>query len=265
MERIECQWCRLQNAPGATSCMTCGAPLDVANLVSDSGWREAPRLRDMTEFRFSNSVAQVEGELVPVIDMALAPGDAVYFEHHVLLWKDEGTPVTAMPTQGGMRRVFGGMPFVLTLAHGPGRVAFSRDSPGELVVLPLHPGMELDVRGHAFLLATHTIGYDFIRIQGLANVLHGGNGMYLDRFVTTAAPGLLVLHGYGNVFERWLRPGEKILVEPGGFLYKDASVNMQAVQMPVKTGLMRRGMYLAEMTGPGRVGIQSMYVHHHSE
>jgi hypothetical protein len=24
-------------------------------------------------------------------------------------------------------------------------------------------------------------------------------------------------------------------------------------------------MYLAEMTGPGRVGIQSMYVHHGSE
>jgi uncharacterized protein (AIM24 family) len=29
--------------------------------------------------------------------------------------------------------------------------------------------------------------------------------------------------------------------------------------------MMRRGMYLAEMTGPGRVGIQSMYVHHGSE
>ena len=24
-------------------------------------------------------------------------------------------------------------------------------------------------------------------------------------------------------------------------------------------------LYLAQMTGPGRVGIQSMYVHHHSE
>jgi uncharacterized protein (AIM24 family) len=96
-------------------------------------------------------------------------------------------------------------------------------------------------------------------------VLHGGNGMYLDRFITAGSPGLLVLHGYGNVFERYLQPGEKIMVEPGGFLYKDASVTMQAVQMPVKTGLMRRGMYLAEMTGPGRVGIQSMYVHHHAE
>ena len=234
----------MQNAPGTASCVSCGAPLDGKNLVSDSGWREAPRLRDMTEFRFANSVAQVEGELVPVTEIALGQGDAVYFEHHVLLWKDEATPVTAMQTQGGMKRLFGGMPFVLTLSYGPGRVAFSRDSPGELVVLPLHPGMELDVREHAFLLASHTIGYSFVRIQGLVNLLHGGNGMYLDRL---------------------LKPGEKIMVEPGGFLYKDASVTMQAVQMPVKTGLLRRGMYLAEMTGPGRVGIQSMYVHHHAE
>jgi uncharacterized protein (AIM24 family) len=265
VERIECEWCRVQNVPGATSCVTCGAPLDGRRMVSDSGWREAPRLRDMTEFRFADSTCQVEGELVPVAEITLAQGDAVYFEHHVMLWKDEHTPLAAMQTGGGMKRMIGGMPFVLSVAHGPGRVAFSRDSPGELVVLPLHPAMELDVREHAFLLATHTISYSFVRIKGLANLLHGGNGMYLDRFVTAGAPGLLLLHGYGNVFERTLAPGEKILVEPGGFLYKDASVQMQAVQMPVRTGMFRHGMYLAEMTGPGRVGIQSMYVHHHAE
>lgn len=265
MERIECEWCRVQNPPEATTCVTCGAPLDARRMVSDSGWREAPRLRDMTEFRFSNSTCQVEGELVPVAELALAQGDAVYFEHHVMLWKDEATPLAAMQTGGGFKRMVGGMPFVLSVAYGPGRVAFSRDSPGELVVLPLHPGMELDVREHAFLVATHTINYSFVRIKGLANLLHGGNGMYMDRFVTAGAPGLLLLHGYGNVFERTLAPGEKILVEPGGFLYKDASVQMQATQMPVKTGMFRQGMYLAEMTGPGRVGIQSMYVHHHAE
>jgi uncharacterized protein (AIM24 family) len=244
--------------------VTCGAPLDERNKVSDSGWREAPRLRDMTEFRFSNSVCQVEGELVPVAEVALGQGDGIYFEHHVMLWKDEGVPLTALNTGGGMRRSLAGMPHVVTVAHGPGRVAFSRDSPGELVVLPLHPGMELDVREHAFLVASGSITYSFIRIKGLANVLHGGNGMYMDRFVTQQYPGLLMLHGYGNVFERMLRPGEKILVEPGGFLYKDSSVQMQAVQQNLKTGLLRRGLYLAEMTGPGRVGIQSMYVHHHS-
>ncbi len=182
-----------------------------------------------------------------------------------MLWKDEHTPISALSTGGGFKRMLGGMPFVVTVAQGPGRVAFSRDAPGELVVLPLHPGMELDVREHAFLVASGTINYSFVRIKGLANVLHGGGGMFMDRFVTAGTPGLLMLHGYGNVFERTLAPGEKILVEPGGFLYKDSTVQMEAVQQKLRTGLMRHSMYLAEMTGPGRVGIQSMYVHHHSE
>jgi uncharacterized protein (AIM24 family) len=243
--------------------MTCGAPLDVRDKVSDSGWREAPRLRDMTEFRFSSSTCQVEGELVPVAEISLDPQDGVYFEHHLLLWKDESVPLSSLKTPGGMKRTLGGMPHIITVANGPGRIAFSRDAPGELVVLPLHPGMELDVREHAFLVASHSIQYSFVRIKGLANVLHGGSGMFMDRFVTGQAPGLLLLHGNGNVLERTLRPGEKILVEPGGFLYKDSSVQMQSVPLSLRTGLMgHHNMYLAEMTGPGRVGIQSMYVHH---
>ena len=119
------------------------------------------------------------------------------------------------------------------------------------------------MREHAFLVASHSITYSFERIKGLTNVLHG-EGMYLDRFVTEGEQGILMLHGYGNVFERTLGSGEKILVEPGGFLYKDSSVQMNTVQLNVRTGLMRRGMFMAEMTGPGRVGIQSMYVHHES-
>jgi uncharacterized protein (AIM24 family) len=264
MDRIECQWCKAQNEPERTSCTMCGAPLDKKNLVSDSGWSEAPRLRDMTEFHFSNSTCQIEGEIVPVAELALAQGDSVFFEHHVMLWKEVGVPMSAMNTSGG-KRMIGGMPHVLCIAHGPGRIAFSRDATGEVVVLPLHPSMELDVREHAFLAGTHSLTYSFVRIKGLANVLHGGSGMYMDRFVTSNQPGLLLLHGYGNVFQKTLQPGEKILVEPGGFLYKDSTVAMNAVQQDVKTGMMRRGMYLAEMTGPGRVGIQSMYVHHGSE
>ncbi len=245
--------------------MTCGAPLDVRDKVSDSGWREAPRLKDMTEFKFSASTCQVEGELVPVAEITLSPQDAVYFEHHLLLWKDGSVPLSSMKTAGGMKRSIGGMPHIVTVANGPGRIAFSRDAPGELVVLPLHPGMELDVREHAFLLASHSIQYSFVRIKGLANMLHGGSGMFMDRFITQQYPGLLMLHGNGNVLERVLRPGEKILVEPGGFLYKDSSVTMNTTQIPLKSGFIgHHNMYLAEMVGPGRVGIQSMYVHHGS-
>src|ERR1700734_3320732 len=173
VEAIVCGWCRANNQPGATSCITCGAPLDVRDKVSASGWRESPRLRDMTELKFSGSTCQVEGELVPVAEIALAQQDGVYFEHHVLLWKDETVPLSSLKTNGP-RRSLGGMPHIVSVANGPGRIAFSRDAPGELVVLPLHPGMELDVREHAFLLASHSITYSFVRIKGLANMLHGG-------------------------------------------------------------------------------------------
>ena len=262
MERIVCSWCQGQSDAGRTACEVCGAPLDTAALVTDSGWREAPRLKDMAEFNFDSSSCQVEGEIVPVAELNLGAGDSVYFEHHVLLWKEENVMVSAMNTGS---RSFGGMPFVITAAQGPGRVAVSRDAPGEMVVLPLHPQMEIDVREHAFLAASSSVTYSFVRIKGLANVLHGGSGMYMDRFVTQGGSGLLLLHGNGNVFERNLGPGEKILLEPGAFLFKDSSVQMNVSHLDLKTGRFSKGMYLAEMVGPGRVGIQSMYVHHGSE
>ena len=266
LERIQCQWCQGMNEKSALSCHACGAPLDIRNLVSDSGWREAPRIRDMTEISFGSSTCQVEGEIVPVAEINLGAGDAIFFEHHVMLWKDLSVPLSVLQLSGGLKRAFAGMPFVISVASGPGRIAFSRDATGELVVLPLHPGMELDVREHAFLLCSHQINYSFVRVKGLANILFGGQGMYMDRFITAGAPGLLILHGYGNVFERRLAPGESILVEPGAFLYKDSSVTMQVEFQKLGTGFFGgTNMSLAHMTGPGRVGIQSMYVHHHTE
>ena len=265
-QRLECQWCRSQNLATARTCDTCGAPLDVRNLVSDSGWREAPRLRDMTEFHFGQSTCQVEGEIVPVAEIGLGAGDWVYFEHHVMLWKDESVAMSVMPLKGGVKRAFAGMPFIVSVAQGPGRIAFSRDATGEVVVLPLHPGQELDVREHAFLLASHSVAYSYVRIQGLKNILFSGQGMFMDRFVSGGEPGLLLLHGYGNVFERVLQPGETVLLEPGAFLYKDASVTMSVETQKLTTGLFGgQGMNLARMAGPGRVGIQSMYVHHHTD
>ncbi|HEV2448726.1 MAG TPA: AIM24 family protein [Candidatus Sulfopaludibacter sp.] len=266
LERIQCQWCQGMNEKTALSCRSCGAPLDIRNLVSESGWREAPRIKDMTEFQFSSSTCQVEGEIVPVAEIHLGAGDSVFFEHHIMLWKEDSVPLTVLQLPGGMKRAFAGMPFIISVATGPGRIAFSRDATGELVVLPLHPGMEVDAREHAFLLASHQIDYSFVRIKGFANILFGGQGMYMDRFVTTNTPGLVMLHGYGNVFERMLKPGESILLEPGSFLYKDSSVNMQVEFQKLGTGFFGgTNMALARMTGPGRVGIQSMYVHHHTE
>lgn len=261
MDRIVCLWCQFQNDAARVTCSTCGAPLSVANVVSESGWRAVPRLRDMTEFRVGNSTCQIAGEVVPVAEFALADGDAVFFEQQTLLWKENTVSLAGKTFGGGARRLLGGMPYAVNVARGPGTIAFSRDASGEVVVLPLRPEAEIDVRGHAFLAATENVTYDFIKITGLVNMMHGGDGMYLDRFVSRQAPGLLLLHGNGNVFERMLGAGEKIQVEPRGFLYKDSSVTLNTIKVQTGANFGHRKVYLAEISGPGRVGVQSMYVH----
>ena len=94
------------------------------------------------------------------------------------------------------------MPLIVSVAHGPGRVAFSRDATGELVVLPLHPSMELDVREHAFLaLLALASRYSFLRIKGLAqHPLRRQGHVHGPLRHSRSRPGLLLLHGYGNVF-----------------------------------------------------------------
>ena len=124
VERLKCNWCQGINLKTALSCQFCGAPLDLKDVVSESGWREAPRLKDMTEFHFFNSTCQVEGEIVPVAEINLAQGDGIYFEHHVMLWKDPTVPMSVLQLPGGMKRVLAGMPFIISIAQGPGRVAF---------------------------------------------------------------------------------------------------------------------------------------------
>ena len=98
---------------------------------------------------------------------------------------------------------------------------------------------------------------------GIANMLFGGSGFFVDRFTATNSEGVVWLHGYGNVFEKVLGPGEQIDVEPGGWIYRDESVRMDIQMYGLKTGMFGGAGALAfnRFTGPGRVGIQSMYVH----
>jgi len=68
---------------------------------------------------------RIEGELVPVLHVELAPGAGVFFEHHVVLYKDPALAIGMHPMQGAFKRLVAGMPILMTEARGPGEVAFS--------------------------------------------------------------------------------------------------------------------------------------------
>jgi uncharacterized protein (AIM24 family) len=84
------------------------------------------------------------------------------------------------------------------------------------------------------VLASGSLAFTYEKIGGFRVMLAADAGMYLDRFVAQSAPGLLVLHGYGNVFERTLGEGETILIDPGAFFYKDSKVAIEVTSINMK-------------------------------
>src|SRR2546428_9653667 len=142
----------------------------------------------------------IQGELVPVLHLELA-AVPVYFEHHILLWKDPHININVKSLGGAFKRMLAGMPIVMTDARGPGRIAFSRDGVGHVFALHLQPGESLDVREHQFLAATDAVDYSFAWVKGAANILFGGTGLFVDTFSAGRQGGGLWLHGFGHGFE----------------------------------------------------------------
>jgi uncharacterized protein (AIM24 family) len=222
--------------------------------------------------RVGDMTITIDGELVPVVDIMLGNQLPIYFEHHILLWKHPGVQIGFKSMRGMAKRFFAGIQIFLTEAQGPGNIAFSRDSVGQIVALRLQPGQMVEVREHQFLVATSNVEYGFTYMKSIANILFSRTGLFIDQFTAQGSEGMVLLHGYGNVFEKNLAPGETLDVEPGGWLWKDPGVRMDVTTV---AGSQRGGglmgaigglvagasIILNRFTGPGRIGIQSMSYH----
>jgi uncharacterized protein (AIM24 family) len=267
-----CPYCRIPSDGGGGTCPHCGAPIDVRARVSRSGWAEQPPIRDMARIRFSRSTCQISGMYVPVAEMNLHQDDWVYFSHHTLLHTDTNVRLDTMKMRGGWNRIMAGMPLIMMTAQGPGHIAFSADHPGETLAVPLQHNQAVDVVEHRFLVATGNVGYQweragvwFVTGTGDDRETHYPLGQTMDRFYAQGGPGLLLLHGPGNTFVRDLAPGERILVQPSGLIWKDPTVRMflhfeyPRGQYWFSSARWQAKAVWLTLQGPGRVAVQSVF------
>ncbi|HYX48921.1 MAG TPA: AIM24 family protein [Ktedonobacteraceae bacterium] len=302
-----CPRCHSQVAEGVKFCGVCGSPMQVSQTPPPASQTPPPQSQygappqgayippnQYEEYSSNQALGNqvpraelhnpkgplqvgdmtitIDGQLVPVADVMLGGQIPIYFEHHILLWKHPGVQIGFKSLRGVAKRFFAGIQIFLTEAHGPGNISFSRDAPGQIVALRLQPGQMVEVREHQFLFATGNVDYGFTFVQGAANILFSRTGLFIDQFTCQGGEGMVVLHGYGNVFEKMLAPGETLDVEPGAWLWKDPSVQMTVTTV---AGSQRGGgilgaiggmmagasIILNRFTGPGRLGIQSMTYH----
>ena len=112
---------------------------------------------------------RLEGELVPVLHMALDGSNPVYFEHHVLLWKYPSLQIGLHPLRKGLvRRAFAGMPLLLL----------------QVEFLHHHLGVELVIALEHLEIVESVIQH--VRVGGKATLgplgrLHSGRPRLLNR------------------------------------------------------------------------------------
>ena len=298
-ESYLCPYCRQQSSAATSSCSWCGAPVDIAKRTTSGGWTDLPPIADMTRIQAGHSTVQIEGGICSVADWKLGPDDGLYFPHHVVLWQDPSVTVGTMRLSKPWTRMRAGLPMIMLEATGPGQIAFSHDTPGEIIGLPLQAGAAIDVCEHRLLVATRGISYDWYESGiwystagrdaadsgagiGLLKLglemagqererkdtetrWHYPMGQYLDRFTAGEQPGLVLIAAGGNAYTRTLAEGESILVKPPALLFKDPTVAAQMhVEYPsagMKLWRSWGNRYLwLRLWGPGRVGIESSYV-----
>jgi len=138
-------------------------------------------------------------------------------------------------------------------------VTFSSEFPGKIVTVEFSQGKELICQKDAFMCATQEVELHMHFRKRLGAGLFGGEGFILQRL---SGSGTAFVELAGEVIETDLKPGEKLLVDPGHIAMYEPSVDfdIQLVRGFKNVILGGEGVFLATLVGPGRVWLQTLPV-----
>ena len=211
--------------------------------------------------------SRILGTTMPVLEVALNPGESIISEAGELSWMSASMQMSTHTQLGGgggffgaIKRVAGGGTLFMTEYSpfgAPGEIAFAAKVPGHILPIEIHPGQEYLVHRHGFLCATPQINLGVGFQQSLGAGIFGGDGFMLQKI---SGIGTAWLELSGEVITKDLAAGETLRVHPGHVGAFQASVNFQIARIPgIKNMIFGGdGIFLAALTGPGRVWLQTL-------
>ncbi len=205
---------------------------------------------------------EISGSIMQTVAIDLAPGETVYSQTNCMCWMNDAIDMNTHTGGGllaGLRRSFGGGGFFITdfTATGPGHVAFAPRFPGAIMPVELAPGQSLICRKETFLCAEKAVALEIAWQQQLGAGFFGGEGFILQK---VTGPGMVFLDLSGEVVERDLAPGERLLVHAGhvGVIDPGVAFDIQRIRGFRNILFGGEGLFLASLTGPGHIALQSM-------
>ena len=204
----------------------------------------------------------LSGTVMQTVAIDLDPGETVYSQSNCMCWMNDALAMNTHTGGGlfaGIKRSFSGGSLFITdfTARGSGHVAFAPRFPGTILPVQLTPGQSLICRKETFLCAEKSVTLDIAWQKRLGAGFFGGQGFILQR---VSGPGMVWLDLSGELVERTLAPGERLLVHAGHVGVMDPSIQFDIQMVPGFKNVLfgGEGLFLATLTGPGRVSLQSM-------
>lgn len=254
-----CTGCGNDLTVNAKFCPRCGAPtLAGAATQAPPSYSYTPEPLDY----------KIEGDNLQIARVTLKPGQEIYAEAGKMIYK---TPSVFWETRmageslgekiwGAIKRKAMGESLFLTYfktSGTSGEVGFAGNYPGKIQVFELKDGQNMMVQRDGFLFAQTPAQLNIAFTKKLGAGFFGGEGFILERLT---GPGAVFIHAGGDFVEFTLAPNESIQVETGHIVAFEESVGYDIQFVGgIKTALFGgEGLFLATLTGPGRVIIQSM-------
>lgn len=230
-----------------------------------------------TSYRTADEIEyEIFGNEMQYVEIVLDPGEVAISEAGAMMYMSQqirmqtvfGDPSAPANRSGffdklmsaGKRVLTGESLFMTTYTNEgsqPSRVAFAAPYPGKLIPMHLDQlGGELICQKDSLLVAARGIQIGIAFQKNIMTGLFGGEGFIMQRLT---GDGVAVLHAGGTPMHRQLQAGEKLRIDTGCIVALAPSVRYDVETVGgIKNIFGGEGLFLATLTGPGDIWLQSL-------
>jgi uncharacterized protein (TIGR00266 family) len=206
---------------------------------------------------------KIEGSLLQYLAVSMDQCDAMYTESGGMAWMSEGINMETNTRGGlmaGLGRTLAGESLFMTTytcAAPKALIVFTAEAPGKIIDLNLAPNQTIICQKDAFMCAENSVKMEMHFRKKLGAGLFGGEGFILQK---VTGPGMAYMEIPGEVVEYDLKPNQVLKVDPGHIAMFEPTVNYDITMVKgLKNVLFSgEGLFLATLTGPGKVWLQTM-------
>lgn len=261
---IYCTKCGTGLTDGTRFCPNCGNSIEAVAPAPAA----PPQMPPPTYSQPQSALKyEIQGDNLQVARVYLKAGQEVFAEAGKMLYK---YPAVQWETRmsgeslgdkiwGALKRKVMGESLFLTYfrANSDSEVGFAGSYPGRIHAFDLVAGQSVLVQRDSFLFAQNSVQLNIAFTKKLGAGFFGGEGFILEKLT---GPGTAFIHAGGDFVHFDLKAGETLQVDTGCIVAFDESVHYDIQFVGgIKTAIFGgEGLFLATLTGPGKVIVQSM-------